>query len=540
MRVGPWRGAAEQARALLGSGLVRPARPDRLLGAGLALARYGYTLAAGVDAAAAAAPRALALRDEAGACSYRTLADVSVELASLLRERGLTEADPVALSAANGRAFVVAAAALSRLGADVVLCNPATPPAQLAGILAREGCTALLSDDAATYRDVVASPAVRVWDLSELHAAAVQQAGRRSGQGRTGTGGSPAPRHRSRLVILTSGTTGTPKGAARDVRGAWAGLSLLARIPLRAGEPTVVAAPMFHAWGLAHLGLGLVLRNQLVVRRRFDPEQLLADLAQTRATALIAVPVMLARMLELPAAVRARYDTGSLRVIAVSGSALPGGLATRVLAEWGPVLYNLYGSTEVAMATVAGPEDLAADPLTAGRPLAGVRLRLVDAEDRDVAPGTPGRLFVGNSLTFSGYTGGEDRTRLDGLVDTGDIGVIDAAGRLRLQGRDDDMIVSGGENVYPAQVQEVILQLPGVREAAVVGVDDELFGQRLAAYVVAAPGATVDPEALREHVRARLARHQVPREVHLVAELPRTATGKVLTRALAPPGDPRS
>lgn len=536
MRVGSWRGAAEQGRALLGSGLLRPTRPDRLLGAGLALARYGYTLAAGVDAAAAAAPRALAVRDDAGACSYRGLADASVALAGLLGERGLTAGDSVALAATNGRAFVAAAAALSRLGADVVLANPGAAPAQLAGIVAREGCAALLSDDVASYRADVERPGVRVWDLSELHADAVRQAA----AGPTAGGGSPAPRHRSRLVILTSGTTGTPKGAARDVRGGAAGLSLLARIPLRAGEPTVVAAPMFHAWGLAQLGLGLVLRNQLVVRRRFDPEQVLADIAQTRATALIAVPVMLARILELPAAVRDRYDTGSLRVIAVSGSALPGDLATRVLAEWGPVLYNLYGSTEVAMATVAGPADLAADPLTAGRPLPGVRLRLVDDEDRDVAPGTPGRLFVGNSLTFSGYTGGEDRRRLDGLVATGDVGVIDEAGRLRLQGRDDDMIVSGGENVYPAQVQEVILQLPEVGEAAVVGVDDELFGQRLAAYVVAAPGATVDAEALRAHVRAQLARHQVPREVHLVAELPRTATGKVLTRALEPPGAPRS
>ena len=214
---------------------------------------------------------------------------------------------------------------------------------------------------------------------------------------------------------------------------------------------------------------------------------MLALIEEHQASALVVVPVMMQRMLELPEQTRKRYDTSSLKVVAVSGSALPGELSTRFMDAFGDVVYNLYGSTEVAYATVASPADLREAPGTAGRLLLGTTIKLVDSGGEEVPEGEVGRIFVGNPLLFTGYTGGEDKDRLGDLVASGDLGRFDAQGRLFIEGRDDEMIVSGGENVFPAEVEELLSKHPAVREAAVVGVEDEKMGQRLVAYVVKAP-----------------------------------------------------
>ena len=329
---------------------------------------------------------------------------------------------------------------------------------------------------------------------------------------------------------MTSGTTGAPRGAARSGATVEDAVAALSAIPLRARETTVLAAPAFHAWGLGHLSLALLLGSTVVMQRRFDPHRVLAAVEEHRATTLVVVPVMLDRLL---AALREKaYDVSSLRVIASSGSALPGDLVERVQAAFGPVLHNLYGSTEVAYAAVAGPADLAKDPRTAGRPPHGVTLRVVDDAGQDVPPGTPGRIFVGSGLSFGGYTDGSDKDRLDGLISTGDLGVLSEDGLLTVLGRDDDMVVIGGENVYPGQVEDVLAEDPTVDDVAVVGVEDDVYGVRLVAHVVAAPGSTVDEKALQELVRSKLARFAVPREVVQHDELPRNATGKVLKREL--------
>ncbi|MHB8339878.1 MAG: AMP-binding protein [Mycobacteriales bacterium] len=501
-------------RTLARAGLLHPARPDRLLGMGLAVARFGTTVAAGVAAAAARTPGSVAVRDDSGSLTYRDLDARVAGLAGTLAERGVWAGSPVGVAARNGRDFIEAVAALGRIGADAILINPGTAPPELAAILAREGASVLLAEEIppAGLAGVTILP---LPELSrDLAAGPVP----------------PAPRRRSRLVILTSGTTGAPRGAVRSAAGIEPAVSFLSAVPLRAAEPTVVAAPMFHAWGLAHLGLGLLLGSTFVLRRRFDPAVLLADVAATRATAVAAVPVMLERLLEVATP---EANTATLRVVVVSGSALPGDLAPRFLTAFGPVLYNLYGSTEVATATLATPEDLAEDAGTAGRPLPGVSLRLVDEAGADVPVGQPGRIFVGSSLSFTGYTGGEDKPRLGSLVATGDIGRIDPAGRLVVAGRDDDMVISGGENIYPQEIEDTIARLPGVAEVAVVGVADAEFGQRLVAYVVALPGAVLEPEAVRGQVRSELSSYKVPREVLLTDALPRNATGKVLRRELA-------
>src|SRR5213078_4538871 len=256
--------------------------------------------------------------------------------------------------------------------------------------------------------------------------------------------------------------------------------ALFSKIPLRARETTMIAAPMFHSWGFAHFTLGMGLSSTLVMRRKFDPEATLSLTAQHEATALAVVPVMLQRILELPIETIQRYDLSALRVIAASGSALPGELATRTMDAFGDNLYNLYGSTEVAWATIATPEDLRATPGTAGRPPRGTVVRLYDDAGEPVTePGATGRIFVGNELQMEGYTGGGGKDVIDGLMSSGDVGHFDSDGRLFVDGRDDEMIVSGGENVFPREVEDLLHDHDSVDEAAVIGVPDEKFGQRL-------------------------------------------------------------
>jgi fatty-acyl-CoA synthase len=282
-----------------------------------------------------------------------------------------------------------------------------------------------------------------------------------------------------------------------------------------------------------HFTLGMGLGSTLVLRRKFDPEDTLSATAQHECTVLVVVPVMLSRILELPAETIDMYDLSALRVIAASGSALPGELAVKVMDRFGDVLYNLYGSTEVAWATIATPEDLRAAPGTAGRPPRGTVVKLIDEDGNEVPAGETGRIFVGNEMAFEGYTGGGSKENLGGLLSSGDVGHFDSGGRLFIDGRDDEMIVSGGENVFPREVEDLLHEHAAVDEVAVIGVDDEQFGQRLKAFVVVSQGAKVDADELKDHVKANLARYKVPRDVEFLDELPRNATGKVLKRELA-------
>ena len=308
--------------------------------------------------------------------------------------------------------------------------------------------------------------------------------------------------------------------------------ALFSKIPLKAFETTVIAAPMFHSWGLAHFNLALPLGSTLVLHRRFDPEQTLRAVAQHRASTLVVVPVMLQRIMDLGEETIARYDVRGLRVIALSGSALPGDPATRAIDAFGEVVYNLYGSTEVAWATIATPEDLRAAPGTAGKPPLGTIVKLLDDEGREVRPGDAGRIFVANEMTFEGYTDGANKEIVEGLMSTGDVGRFDEQGRLFVDGRDDEMIVSGGENVFPREVEDLLADHPDIEEAAVVGVADEDFGQRLGAFVVVRPGAELSEQAVQAYVKENLARFKVPREVVFLEGLPRNETGKVLKRVL--------
>jgi fatty-acyl-CoA synthase len=521
------------ARVLVQTGMLRPLGPVKLARTAAALRRWGPTVAAGYEVASIACPEGLAIVDERGSLTFEEVHRRTNALARAWRDAGLQSGDSVAILCRNHRGLVEATVACAKLGANTLFLNTAFAAPQIAAVCHREQPRAIVYD--------------------EEFAAAVDEAGagrmRFVAWAESATAGVPriddliesgdradllAPESRGRVVILTSGTTGAPRGANRHQPASLdPAAALLASIPLRARERTLIAAPMFHSWGFVHLVLGIALGSTLVLRRRFTAAPTLRAIDEHGVTALVVVPVMLQRLLELGEREIGRHDLGALRVIAASGSALPGELATRVMGAFGDILYNLYGSTEVAWATVATPRDLRDAPGTAGRPPRGTVVRLYDDADREVAPGETGRIFVGNEMVFEGYTGGGGKPSLHGLLSSGDIGHFDAEGRLFIDGRADEMIVSGGENVFPREVEDVVASLPGVRDVAAVGVEDERFGQRLKAFVVLAPGVTLSEQDVKDHVRANLASFKVPRDVVFVEQLPRNAAGKVLKRQLA-------
>ena len=528
-------GAQVNARAVAAvarTGLLRPQRPDRAARAGMEVIRRG-PIAGSCTAAAIRWGDRPALTDELGTLSYAQLDERSNALAHAWSADGVRPGDGIAILCRNHRGFADAAYAATKLGLRCVFMNTEFAGPQIADVCERERVSTLVFD--AEYDD--RAPA---W--AERHYRAWTDDGTTGGAQATldeliaGSNPDrvPAPVEKPTIVLLTSGTTGTPKGAPRQEVGTLATLGgLFERIPFRTGECTYIAPPMFHAVGFAHLGLALSLGCRVVTRRRFKAEELLAGVAEHRATMAVVVPAMLQRVLALGQDRIAEFETSSLRVIFSAGSQLPGAIATETLATFGDVLYVLYGSTEVAYASISTPADHRAAPTTVGRPVLGATVRLLDDAGREVPVGRTGRIFVSNGVEFEGYTDGTGKEVIDGVMSSGDVGHFDAEGRLFIDGRDDDMIVSGGENVFPQEVEELLLAHAAVADAAVIGVDDEDFGTRLRAYVVAAPSAAPGEDELRSYVKEHLARYKVPRDVVFVAELPRNATGKVLKRELA-------
>jgi fatty-acyl-CoA synthase len=521
------------ARVLIGAGVIRPIRPDRLWEVLRTLQRWGRSPAAGAISLAARFPDETMIVDELGTLSFADVDRRTNALAHALSDAGLVEGDGVGIMARNHRGFIEATIAVSKLGADALYLNTAFAAPQLTEVVQREKPKAivydeefseLLEDAGRRRKRFVAwhdSPACDDPTLDELI--------------ESGDEGTVVPPEREgRAVILTSGTTGTPKGASRgNPQSLDPVVSYLSRIPLKSRQVIHIAAPLFHSWGFAHFSLGLFLGTTYVLRRKFDPEGCLAEVARSRADALAVVPVMMQRIMDLPEETRAKYDTSSLKVVAASGSALTGDLANNWMDEFGDTLYNLYGSTEVAFASIATPADMRAAPGTAGRPPRGTVLRLYDEQGVEVQQGDTGRIFVGNEMLFEGYTGGGSKDVIGNLMATGDVGRLDDAGRLFVEGRDDEMIVSGGENVFPKEVEDLLSRHDAVSDVAAIGVDDDDFGQRLKAFVVLSDGKKASEDDLKGYVKQNLARFKVPREIVFLDELPRNATGKVLKRELA-------
>ncbi|TDD83433.1 acyl-CoA synthetase [Actinomadura darangshiensis] len=507
------------------SGLWRPGPPLKVVRQLDALRRWGTLLGGTLASAAARDPDVVAIADDAGELTYGEVDARTDRLAAALGR--FNDRPRVAVLCRNHRGMIETLVACSKRGSDLVLLNTGMSTEQLVTVLRQQQVEVVVADsEFAGFRAAVpksvhvitaGGTGSELEDLIAMAPAAPVE----------------PPAKAGRTIVLSSGTTGRPKGADRHSRPGLSPLaSILSRIPYRVHERMFIEAPLFHTWGYAMLQVALSLRATIVLRPRFDPEQTLRTIDAAGASALVAVPVMLQRILDVPDAARRKHDTSSMRIAAVSGSALPATLATAFMDGFGDVLYNLYGSTEASWVTIATPADLRACPDTAGTPPPGTRLAILDEAGDPVPAGTTGRIFAANELLFAGYTGGGTKEMRDGLMSLGDVGRLDEHGRLFVHGRDDDMIISGGENVFPSAVEEVLEQLPQVREVAVTGVPDVEFGQRAAAFVVVRDGAELDADTVRAHVREHLARFAVPRDVHFLDALPRNATGKVLRRSL--------
>jgi fatty-acyl-CoA synthase len=526
---------AQALVTMINAGLLRPERADRLFAMYRALDRYG-AMGASLSVAAVRHGRRIAVIDELGAVTYAEMDRRSNALATALRGRGIGSGSGVGILCRNHRGVYEATYGVLKAGGRALFLNTDFSAPQAEEVCVREGVQALVYD--AEFAGVIAGVAAPkgrfvAWsdgpaDGSGGDATIEQLMAEASGRAPA------APERAGEVVVLTSGTTGIPKGANRgQPQSLTAAAGILSRIPLRTGDVIHVAPPVYHAWGLGMSVIGFALGATLVIHRRFDPEATLQALESHRCTAVAVVPVMLSRLLALGEDRIRRADLAALRVVASSGAQLDAALATRTMDLLGEILYNLYGSTEVAWATIATPRDLRAAPGCAGRPPPGTRVQILDDDGDAVEPGVRGRIFVRSGMAFAGYTGGGSKQVVNGLMATGDLGHFDLAGRLYVDGREDEMIISGGENVFPREVEELLAAHDAVQEAAAIGVDDDDFGQRLRVFVVVREGHSMDAAGVKDHVRANLARYHVPRDVVFVDQLPRNPSGKVLKRVLA-------
>ncbi|MEU4253326.1 acyl-CoA synthetase [Amycolatopsis sp. NPDC026612] len=518
------------------AGLVPFPRLDEGVRSLVALRKYG-PFAGANHISARRDPAAVGIVDELGPLTYKQLDDQSNALARAWSERGIEPGQVVAALCRDHRGLVLTMAAAGKLGVRLLLMNTGFAKPQLADVAEREGVTALVYDQEFTgLLDAIPDGVDRylAWvepgsDLTDRTVPVLDEI-----IASTDDRPWPPPAKPGGFVLLTSGTTGTPKGAPRPHTSALASAQFLDRIPLRSNEATYMGAPLFHGTGLSQFILSFALGSKVVMRRKFNPEEALRGVAEHKCTALVLVPTMLQRIVDLPEDVRRKYDTSALRIIFVAGSALSPDLGNRAHEAFGPVVHNLYGSTEVAVATVATPADWAKAPGTVGRAPVGCKVALYDPQGRPITePHVTGRVFVGSGLSFGGYTDGRHKEIIDGLLSSGDVGHFDEDGLLFIDGRDDEMIVSGGENVFPIEVENLLVEREDVIEAAVIGVADPEFGQRLKAFVVRAEGSDLDVEGVRDYVKANLARYKVPRDVEFLDELPRNATGKVLRTKLS-------
>ena len=523
--------AAGLATTMVRAGVIAPLRPDKYLRIMAAAQREGLSVTSGFAMSAQRSPDGVALVDEIGALTYAQIDRRADALAAALQETG---AQTVGIMCRNHRGFVESLIAATRIGANVLLLNTSFAGPALAEVVSREEVDVVIYDeefsetvDRALAQRPDATRIVAWTDDPLSHDVTVEKLIDKY------RGKHPSsPESKGKLILLTSGTTGTPKGARHSGGGLAELKAILDRVPWRTDKTVVVVAPMFHAWGFSQLVFAASMACTVVTRRRFDPEATLELVDRHRAYGLCVVPVMFDRIMDLPDEVRHRYSGRSLRFATASGSRMRPDVVTRFMDEFGDIVYNNYNATEAGMIATATPADLRAAPDTAGRPAVGTEVRILDAEFNEVPVGEVGQIFVRNSSAFDGYTSGTTKDFHEGFMASGDLGRFDSDGRLFVIGRDDEMIVSGGENVYPIEVEKALMTHDEVAEAAVLGVDDEDYGQRLVAFVVLTAGATATPESLKAHVRDNLANYKVPRAIVSLDELPRNNTGKVLRREL--------
>lgn len=525
--------------AIATSGAFTRIGPRTLLGLAGDFWQFGPTPALLIALSARRFPERVAVIDDRGSLTYGQLQQRATAIAAALSASCGQAPASVGILCRNHRGFVEAMSAGAQLGAELVFINTELPPAQLQAILHRHRPDVLIYDDEYVQAvDDADYPGLKVlaWrgesaaaDLPTLDELAAQH--------------HPSPprvRRPVKLTLLTSGTTGLAKGVPRAVKPRAIVLlctTAMATLRLKSSDVVYVAPPFFHGFGLLTLLGPLALGGTAVCRHRFDARQTLSDIETFDVDILIAVPAMLQRIVNLPD-VAALAGKHPLRLAVTGAAPMSPAAVSAFIKAFGTILVNGYGSTEAGLVALATPAELAAAPDTVGRIALGVSARILDQDGSPVPLGQTGSIFVRTALDYNGYTPDHNAPRsakrvIDGHVDTGDMGYFDDDGRLYIAGRADDMIVSGGENVFPGEVEDRLASHPMLAEAVVIGTPDDEFGQVLRAFVVAAPGAVVPPpEELKQYVRAGLERYKVPKQFIVIDEIPRNAGGKVLRSQL--------
>ena len=530
------------ARVAVRSELVQGADPEATLLAArlLAAGRAGLSTVFRVRAISDARRPAFVWRGRS--IDFATVDDRVDRLAAGLRRRGLKRRDAVALVLRNRPEFFEIEGAMARLGGSAVSVSWRSTAAELKYLLGHSGAKAVFFEH--DLADVIAEAVRELPAITRDRLIAVD--GEAPGMARydellDATKNAALDEEDGAVVIYTSGTTGRPKGAVRRFGlGQVLGFAaFMERVPLRRSDRHLCVCPLYHSTGLGFAGMSLMVGGAVVLEPEFEPMRFLRAVERERITTTALVPTMLHRLMALDPVVIRGHATGSLRVILCGGAQLPAPLARRTLAAFGDVLYNFYGATETGLVTVASPDDLRALPGTIGRPVHGVSIRLLDAEGKVVAPGEVGELYARSSMLVEGYHADEDATRSsmrDGHFSVGDLATVDAAGRYMIVGRRRDMVITGGVNVYPAEVEAIIDAHPAVAHSAIVGVPDDEWGERLRAFVVLRESSHADPHALaqelRQWCRERASGAKVPREWVFVEALPSNPTGKVLKTEL--------
>jgi long-chain acyl-CoA synthetase len=508
------------------------------------------------------------IRSGERACSYEAMLETSERAASGLVSLGVGTGDSVALMLRNDIAFFEASSAAGQVGAYPVPVNWHFTPDEAGYLFRNCGAKAVVIHadllpgvEAAIPAGVavlVVETPPEIASAYGLPASACQTPPGRLDWSAWLAGFPRRPREAGEppgAIIYTGGTTGRPKGVRRPpptqdqylsavktagfVFGLQDGL-----IALMTGRPgpditTVVTGPMYHSAPNAYSTFALRAGGNVILQARFDPEELLALIQQHRVTNLHMVPTMFVRLLKLPDVVRRRYDLSSLKHVVHAAAPCPPHVKRDMIAWWGPIINEYYGSTETSAVTYCTSEEWLAHPGTVGRPLPNVAMRILREDGSDAPQGEPGdvycRVQTASDFTYHGDDEKRRKAERDGLISVGDIGYLDADGFLHLCDRRNHMVISGGVNIYPAEIEAELLKVAGVADCAVFGIPDEEFGEALCAYIQPYPSVTLTSDQVRSDLATHLARYKVPRVIEFVTELPREDSGKIFKRKLREP-----
>ncbi len=469
-------------------------------------------------------------------------------LAAGLARRGIGRKNSIILMMRNRQEFVELGAAAARAGAAAVSISWRSTPKELVYLATHSGARGIATEPELLSVLEQAKDELPPHFLENVFVAGASGPSTSGGIRTTALDTlleAPAPRggidvandEDAAVVIYTSGTTGKPKGAVRKFPKdtMQAAFGFLNETPLRVDDVHLVACPLYHSTAFGFMSLSAILGQTVVLMDEFKPEPFLELVERHAVTTTAVVPTMLHRVLSLPLETRKKYDASTLRAVFSGGAPLPVPVATAFMDAFGDVLFNFYGATETGLVTLAKPADLRAAPGTIGKALPGNDIRLLGDDGREVHAGEVGELYVKNKMLVAGYHNDDaatEQSMIDGFFSVGDLARRDASGHFFIEGRKRDMVISGGVNVYPAEVEGVLEQHPDVAEVAVIGVPDNEWGERVRAFIVKKSGSTLDEGMLKVFARERLAGPKVPRDYVFMERLPRNPTGKVLKREL--------